>query len=141
MTIIQENHDGIAGHLGYKKTLAKVTKSYYWEKMAPDIKKFVDTCEACQRSKGSTQKQFGTLNPIAPPTDKFKVYSMDFIGPLPKSKNGNNDILVIVDMFTKAVCLEPIKMTYDAQMIARIMFTRIISRFRFPEKIVSDRDP
>ena len=118
MTIIQENHDGIAGHLGYKKTLAKVTKSYYWEKMAPDIKKFVDTCEACQRSKGSTQKQFGTLNPIAPPSDKFEAYSMDFIGPLPKSKKGNNGILVIVDMFTKAVCLEPIKMIYDAQIIA-----------------------
>ena len=64
------------------------------------------------------------LNLIPPPEDKFKTFSMDFIGPLPMTKgNKNNGILVIVDTFTKAVSLAPINFNYSAQDIAHIVFT------------------
>jgi hypothetical protein len=47
--IIEEIHQGMGGrHLGYKKTLEKVTRNYYWEKMAESINKFVQSCETCQ---------------------------------------------------------------------------------------------
>ena len=48
MTIIQENHDGTAGHFGFRKTLERVTRNFYWEKLAQDVQDFVKTCEACQ---------------------------------------------------------------------------------------------
>ena len=142
MLIIQENHDGTAGHLGFKKTLEKVNRHFYWEKLTQDVKAFVTTCETCQRNKSSTQKPFGTLNPIMPAENKFECYSMDFIGPLPQTKkHGYNGILVIVEMFSKAVTLSPMNFEYDAKDIAEIFFTRIISRFGFPKRIISDRDP
>ena len=142
MLIIQENHDGTAGHLGYKKTLEKVTRNLYWEKLAKDVKAFVKSCETCQRNKSSTQKPFGTLNPIMPAENKFETFSMDFIGLLPQTKRDDyNGILVIVDMFSKAVSLSPMNFNYDAKDIAQLVFTRIISRFGFPKKIISDRDP
>lgn len=128
LDILQELHDGTAGHFGYRKTLERVTRNFFWEGMAADIEDFVKSCEACQRSKSSTQKPFGTLNPISPPEDKFETFSMDFIGPLPTTKQGNyNGILVIVDAFTKAVSLAPMNFNYSAQDIAHIVFTRIIS--------------
>ena len=109
--------------------------------MSDSIHHFVNSCDSCQRAKSSTQKPFGLLNPIPPPRNKFDVYSLDFIGPLPKSDKGFDGILVIIDMFTKAATLEPINFTYGAIEIAEIFFKRIISRQGLPIKIISDRDP
>src|SRR5881628_665762 len=102
LQVIQEYHDSNGTHFGYKKTLATITRSYYWEKMPRDVLQFVKSCDTCQWNKPSTQKPYGLLQPIEPPMDKFEAYSMDFIGPLPKTKAGNNGILVIVDMLSKA---------------------------------------
>src|SRR5215217_7161983 len=120
------------GHLGFKKTLEKVSRNYFWEQMADSIHHFVDSCDNCQRAKSSTQKPFGLLNPIPPPMNKFDVYSLDFIGPLLRSDKGFDGILVIIDMFTKAATLEPIIFTYGAIEIAEIFFKRIISRQGLP---------
>ena len=140
--ILEEIHQGLGGgHMGYKKTLEKAARHFYWEKMPITVKKFVDSCDTCQRIKSSTQKPYGLLSPIPPPTDKFQTYSMDFIGPLPITKKGYNAILVIVNTFTKATALEPINLTFGAKEIAKIFFKRIISRQGVPLKIISDRDP
>ena len=109
--------------------------------MPRDVLRFIQSCDTCQRNKPSTQKPFGLLNPIEPPLDKFETYSMDFIGPLPKTPAGNNGILVIVDMLSKAVTLDAIRMTHSAPDIAKIFYKRIFTRFGLPKKIVSDRDP
>jgi hypothetical protein len=136
--IIQECHDINGSHFGYKKTLASVSRSYFWKNLPCDIKNFVQSCDTCQRNKASNQKAYGLLKSIEPPLDKFNTYSMDFIGPIPKSKSGDNGILVIVDTLTKAVTLEPIKMTYGAPVIAKIFFKRIYTKFGLPRKIISD---
>src|SRR4051812_14391439 len=138
MMLIQEYHDGTAGHLRYEKTRNNILKTYYWEDLPKDVKKFIKTCDVCQRIKSSTQKPFGLLQPIAPPSEKFEAYSMDFIGPLPITKAGYDFIYVIVDMLTKAVFLKAIKTTYGAKEIAEIFFDNIIRRFGCPKKIVSD---
>jgi hypothetical protein len=139
--IINENHDVNGAHFGYKKTLSSVQQSYYWKRLPQDVKLYVQSCDACQRNKPSTQKPYGLLQPIEPPLDKFQTYSMDFIGPLPRTPTKENGILVIVDTLTKAVSLEAIQMTYNAADIAKIFYKRIFTRFGIPTKIISDRDP
>src|SRR5213080_710558 len=139
--IIQENHDGQSGHMGYKKTLSKINTTYYWEKIAKDVERFIKTCDICQRVKSSTQKPYGTLNPISPPASKFETYSLDFIGPLPRTKSGYDGILVIVDMFSKLVSIIPIEFSYGAKDVAEIVYQRIVTRFGFIKKIITDRDP
>ena len=121
--LIQENHDGPAGHMGFRKTLAKVAHSYYWQSMSKDFNQFVKTCDICQRIKSSTQKQLGTLNPIPPPATKFDTYSLDFIGPLPRTITGYDGILVIVDTFSKYVTLTPIEFQYGAKEVAQVIYT------------------
>jgi hypothetical protein len=122
MHIISEHHDVNGAHFGYKKTLAAVSQSYIWDHMPRDVKKYVQSCDLCQRNKPSNQKPFGLLSPIKPPMDKFEEYSMDFIGPLPKTPAGDNGILVIVDRLSKAVVLIAIKMTYGAPVIAKLFY-------------------
>ena len=141
MKIIQEFHDHKAGHFGFRKTLHKVTQSYFWDKMANSIKEFIRTCDICQRIKTPRMKTLGLLQPIPPPPTKFHTYSLDFIGPFQPTKRGHTGILVIVDMLTKGVTIAPIKMTDSAKEIAWVFYLKIITHFGCPQKIISDRDP
>ena len=81
------------------------------------------------------------MKPISPPVEKFSTYMMDFIGPLPTTKNQFNDIMVIVDKLTKFTSITPIKMAFSAEDITRLFFEKIVSRFRISQTIISDRDP
>jgi len=81
------------------------------------------------------------MNPISPPEKRFEAYSMDFIGPLPKTSEGYDSICMIVDTFTKLILTTPIKMTYGAKEVAEIVMEKIVSRFGMPGSIRSDRDP
>src|SRR4051812_27011687 len=91
--------------------------------------------------KTSTQKLYGEMKPISPPVEKFSTYMMDFIGPLPTTKNQFNGIMVIVNKLTKFTSITLIKMTFSAKDIARLFFEKIVSRFGMPETLISDRDP
>ena len=58
---------------------------------------------------------------------------------LPKSKEGNDSIWVIVDRLTKSAYFLPRRTTYTADMYARIFIREIVRLYEVPETIVSDR--
>ena len=64
---------------------------------------------------------------------------MDFITHLPESISFDS-IFTIVDRFSKFVRFIPIKSTYDAPMIAQLLFDHWVCQFGMPKVIVSDRD-
>ena len=139
MLILKEYHK--LGHLGFCKMLTAMSAGYWWEGLSRDVEKFVKSCDTCQRIKHSTQKPFGTLNLIKPPSGKFQSYSLDFIGSLPTTANGHDAILVIINMFTKGVTLTPMNFSYRAKEVTKIFRDKIYTRFGTPQKIISDRDP
>nr|CAG8659195.1 4374_t:CDS:2 [Entrophospora candida] len=58
--ILQEAHDNpTSGHLGHDKTYERITRTYYWLCMSKDVKKYVTTCESCQRNKATNQQPVG----------------------------------------------------------------------------------
>jgi hypothetical protein len=67
-TVIHDNHDlAIAGHPGYIKTYSRIARAYYWPNMGRDIRKHVQECDACQRTKSSNQPPAGRLHPLPIP--------------------------------------------------------------------------
>ncbi|TPX31506.1 hypothetical protein SeLEV6574_g08533 [Synchytrium endobioticum] len=47
-------HDhGMAGHNGLRKTLDLITRKYWWEHVSTNVKKNIEECDLCQRSKPS----------------------------------------------------------------------------------------
>jgi Integrase zinc binding domain len=95
-TVIYDNHDlAIAGHGRFMKTFLKIARSYYWLRMAIAIKKHIQECDACQRTKASTKPLAGLLHPLPIPEQPWNSIGMDFLGPLPKSKTGNDMILIV----------------------------------------------
>lgn len=96
-----------AGHLGVQKTLYRVQLRYYWPRMIEDIRRFVQTCDPCQRRK--------TLKPT--PKAPMKLYqtgvpfqriAMDICGPIIKSGRCQMYILVISDYFSKFTMVIPV---------------------------------
>ena len=54
--IMSEVHNTIteAAHGGYIKTYNWIAAIYYWHRMSRDIKKYVGTCNICQKTKSNT---------------------------------------------------------------------------------------
>ncbi|GBG77967.1 hypothetical protein CBR_g25898 [Chara braunii] len=95
-----ECHDA-TGHFGYKKTSANVVQRFWWAGMLDDSKKYVETCQVCQRDKPRTQAPLGLLKPLPIPAGPGQSVSMDFMDTLVTSKSGKRHIFVIIDRFAK----------------------------------------
>ncbi|KAF1333232.1 Pol protein, partial [Globisporangium splendens] len=138
--LLYEYHDSPSGgHLGREKTFLNLSRDYYWPHMYKWVRKYVRTCEICQRVKpsGSTQ---APLRSLAVPSDSWKSVSMDFIFGLPRDTHGRNGILVFVDRFSKMVHLAPVSDKISAEKTAKVFVDVVFRLHGLPVEIVSDRD-
>jgi hypothetical protein len=116
----REHHDSIAaGHPGWYKTQELITHNYWWPYIQSDIRKYVNGCETCQRTKVHHQKPKSPLHPNEVPSRPWEHISVDLIGELPESQ-GYNMILVIVDHFSKMIIVIPTNMELTAMGMAQI---------------------
>ena len=130
-----------SGHLGETKTRNRIYPLYYWRDLRETVRDFVSTCHTCQQTKSRNHKPFGFLKPINPPETKWQVITMDFIVPLPKTKNGFTGIMNVVCKLSKMIRLIPISHTITAPETA-MKFKEVVYRSHgLPQKIISDRDP
>jgi reverse transcriptase-like protein/integrase-like protein/gag-polyprotein putative aspartyl protease len=140
--IIHNNHDlAIAGHPGYTKTYAKIARAYYWPNMGIDIRKHVQECDGCQRSKPANHPPAGRLRPLPIPSRAWESIGMDFIGPLPKSALGHDMILVIIDRLTKMAKFIASQSTATSKDVAELFLREVFRYHGLPSNIISDRDP
>ncbi|KAF1318124.1 Pol protein, partial [Globisporangium splendens] len=138
--LLYEYHDSPSGgHLGREKTFLSLSRDYYWPHMYKWVRKYVRTCEICQRVKpsGSTQ---APLRSLAVPSESWKSVSMDFIFGLPRDTHGRNGILVLVDRFSKMVHLAPVSDKISAEKTAKVFVDVVFRLHGLPVEIVSDRD-
>src|ERR1044072_168442 len=100
--VTSEVHDSPseAAHLGYHKTYMAIVSRYYWPKMARTIRKYVITCDTCQKTKPKRHGHRGYLTSIPTASQPGMIYTMDFIID-PTESYGYNGILVIVDKCTE----------------------------------------
>ena len=138
--LLSKVHDEITegAHAGYHKTYNKLASTFYWPKMSRDVKKFVVSCDICQKPKPRKHAPIGMLQPLPIPEKPFEVVTMDFITELPES-NGFDAILVI-DKLTKYAIFIPTNSTVNEEGTAKLIFEHVITRFGIPRQFVSDRD-
>ena len=125
------------GHQGIKRTHTLIHGKYYWPRMYNDITMYVKSCDICQRTKRNPNTKVPPLNPL-PVTEVFSRMHVDIIGPLTKSSDGHECILVAVDSFSKWIEVFPLR-TQTAEEIAKILHDEIFCRFGPPVSIVTDR--
>ncbi len=73
--LMTKAHDDIteSSHGGFAKTYNRLASSYYWPRMARDIKRFVQSCDICQKTKPRRHAPYGLLQPIPIPSRPFEV--------------------------------------------------------------------
>lgn len=126
----------LSGHLGLKKTKFRITKQFYWYEIRDSIKIFIQSCDTCASNKKTNRTPKAKLGsyPVGVPWERLGV---DFLGPLPVTKQGNRYIMVCIDYFSKwaeAVAVPD----QTARTTAKVLL-EMVSRFGCPVTLHSDQ--
>lgn len=136
--VLKECHDDpLAMHGGQFKTLRRLRTLYYWPNMTQDARTHVQRCDTCKQSKASNQDNMDTNAKYYDYEQPWKSISTDIIGPLPKTKAGNRQLLVVVDNLSKYVLLKPMKAA-TAEEIVRFIRDDVFYRYGVPNTLKSD---
>ena len=87
--------------MGISKTWARLNSTCWWPGMRAMIEDYVRGCQTCAATKPELRKPAGLLHPLPIPERPWQVISIDFVGPLPKTADHFDMILVVVDKFSK----------------------------------------
>ena len=132
--VLREVHDG-HGHHGQQATWARLFLSYWWPGVYEEVKQYLRTCHQCQI--------FSNLPPAPPANKKIKIqelfecFALDFVGPLPKSEQGNRYLLVGIEYYTNWPLAKAVP-TADANQVVKFLYEDILSNFGPPKTILTD---
>lgn len=135
--ILKLYHDSIdCGHLGFKKTLARIQERFFWPNLFTIVKNYVKSCLSCQTRQAPTRKKYGLLSPLSWPSTPFNRISIDFLENLPSSY-GFNHILTIIDHHSRfAVAYATTSLT--AEVVVKYLLQTFFI-FGIPKEVLSDR--
>ena len=126
----------LAEHLGKDKTIKRITRHFYWPTLFSDVAEYCRRCPECQRTTKGSQHKI-PLIPLPVMQEPFETIAMDIIGPLPRSRRGNQCILVVCDYATRypeAMALWKV----DAGSVVEQLI-QLFSRVGIPREILSDQ--
>jgi transposase InsO family protein len=140
--LLYEMHDApTGGHLGGRKTVHKMQGLCWWPGMKRDVEDYVRGCVVCASIKPSQQLPAGLLQPLPIPHRPWETISLDFVGPLPRTGDYYDFILVIIDKFTKMGHFIPTTTNVTASKTAKLLIDNVFKLHGLPQSIISDRDP
>ena len=126
----------LAGHPGVQKTCRLVARNHFWPHCSSQTKQFVLNCETCQLNKGNVMKRAPLESYCHSNLLPFQCVSMDTVGPLPTTDNGNKFILVFVDFLSRYAEIVPVK-NRTAVTVAEALKHRIITRHSCPQTLLN----
>jgi hypothetical protein len=127
--------DSLAEHFALEETYRRVKIRYYWPQMYDDVRRYVQTCDECQRR--GKNKRTEPLHPIKV-GQPFDRVGMDIIGPLPTTNKGNKYIVVVTDYLTKWPEARALK-DAKASSVVPFFYEDIICRHGCPKELLTDR--
>lgn len=141
LQFLREYHDCVsAAHPGRDRTYSRLSRYLYWPGMSKDVKRYVASCEMCQRAKSGKFRN-GLLQPLPVPKRPWQDISMDLITGLPVTADGNDAVFTFVDRLTKCVHLVPVRSTLNAEGAAKVYINTVFKLHGLSRSIVCDRDP
>lgn len=139
--ILRSYHSSIlGGHRGFDRMKSTVRKFYTWPTMNTDIRKFIENCAVCEKSKIHRHTHTPLQITSVAKTPFEKIY-IDFVGEIsPNSSDGHKYIMSISCDLTKYVIMTP---TFDSTALtaAKTIVEEVCLVFNFPKIIVSDNGP
>ncbi|MEL7339823.1 MAG: DDE-type integrase/transposase/recombinase, partial [Bacteroidota bacterium] len=137
--ILHDLHDSsAAGHPGLRGTYERVSERFAWPGMFTEVKRYVETCEHCQRRKGGVRRGI----PAPPQTATVPYFSaqMDCMGPFPATGEGFLRVFTVVDVCTRYLIAVPVR-SETSEELAEALFRHVICVHGCPLRLGSDRGP
>ena len=125
--------------MGLAKTIARLTSTCWWSGMKAMIADYVRGCLTCAATKPLLQKPAGTLRPLPIPDKPWRVITIDFVGPLPRTADYFNYVLVVQDKFSKMAHFIATTTNVTAEETAKMLLENVVRLHGLPEAIISDR--
>lgn len=136
--IISYHHDTLfSGHQGIKKTTSLLKDRYFWPSLNKDVEEYVSQCISCNQRKTGKRNR-APMAKFNPTLEPFELVSLDIVGPLPVSRNGNRYLLTFIDYLTR-YC-EAIPIHYQtADIVAKEFVHKIVTRHGVPKRLLTDQ--
>ena len=132
--LIRALHDQ-RGHFAVDSVVEALTRFGYWDTMSNDVKDYIRECEGCQYFK--PREEVEELHPVAP-LEIFKLWSLDFVGPLPSTADGNEYLLVAIDHFSRFPIAKPVP-NQSGSAVCKFLMEEIVCNFGPPCAILTDQ--
>ncbi|OWZ06572.1 reverse transcriptase [Phytophthora megakarya] len=138
--ILHHYHTSLqSGHQGFGRTYGRIRDHFHWRGLYKSVQRYVGECVDCETGKGRPRIQGespGNLQARYP----FQIIAMDHIPSLPRSFNGNTELLIFVDLFSGYV-IAKVSASRSAQTIAETYKECVFRRFGASEVIRHDWEP
>lgn len=139
--ILKTYHTSLLGaHRGFERMKNTIKNFYTWPTMSADIRKYIENCAICERTKVHTHTHT-PLQITSVAHKPFEKLYIDFVGEInPNSLEGHKYILTVSCDLTKYVIMKP---TFDqtALTAARTIVDEVCLVYNFPKIMVSDNGP
>ena len=130
------HHSLLAGHPGQTRLYNTLRRTYYWPHMAADAFATVRNCQRCARNRIKLRKKTNFLK-LFPATKPLDSLAMDILGPLPKTKKGNEYLLVICCRFSKLTQVIPLR-TISSYNLAVAFCSHWVFKYGTPRHMTLD---
>ncbi|XP_055773354.1 uncharacterized protein LOC129851112 [Salvelinus fontinalis] len=87
--VLTTSHNGVAGHMGVRKTYHRILRHFFWPRLKRDVSDFIKTCHTCQLP-GKPNQAIMPVPRFPTPvlSQPFEYLIIDCVGPLPSAKKG-----------------------------------------------------
>ena len=127
-----------SGHLGITKTYDRILKHFFWPGLKAAVTSYCKTCSTCQvTGKPNQVVPPAPLCPIPAVGEPFEHVIVDCVGPLPKTKSGNQFLLTIMCLATRFP--EAIPLRKITALTVTKALTKFFTTFGLPKICQTDR--
>jgi transposase InsO family protein len=116
--------------------MQRVARVFYWPDLRREVCAFVRGCLECQRAKPAADSRMGLHSSDVVTRPMERVF-IDFVGPIVRSRKGNIAVLVILDGFSKFVCMYPVP-RISSEVVRTCLVEKFFPAFGVPQCVVSD---
>lgn len=133
---MSEQHDDVS-HPGFFRILLRIQEKYYWPGLYTKVYEYVRNCEICRTTKATNINTHTTAGSRRATDQPFRILAIDFVGPMTMSKNRNQYLFVVTDLFTKFVFGKPLR---DAKTdhVLKFLEREVFLKYGVPEKLICD---
>lgn len=138
--LIWSNHIHLDQHYGINETERRAKVNHDFQNMHRIIQLVVNACKTCKTCQTNKANNYTIVNYtfIPTPSEPQSIMSADHITDFPVTKDGYNEILIIVDLFTRYTYLIAAKKSDTAETTFQRLQNRFCLEGGFPTTILTD---